>query len=565
MLLARACALLACLAAAVAAAELPLPPEADRAAEQITAAAIAGPVRFLAHDLLQGRGAASRGDSLARAYIATSFEALGLRPGAAGGAWQQPFDIVGVSATPPQTWAFARADARLELGYWEDYIAVSGVQQPAARLDGAEVVFVGYGMTAPEYAWDDFKGADLRGKVLLVLNNDPDWDPKLFAGKMRLYYGRWDYKYESAARQGAAGALVIHTQPSAGYPWHVVQSSWSGEQFELPDAGEARLQVRGWVTEAAARRLVALAGKDLDKLVLSAHKRSFRPVPLGVTTSIVLENRLTQARTANVLGLLPGRDAALANEVVVFSAHHDHLGVGKPDSTGDDIYNGALDNASGVAQILAIARAFTALPRPPRRSVLFLALGTEESGLLGSEYYCKHATFAPGSIAADINFDGANIWGRTRDLTLVGKGKSDIDAVAASVAARQGRVVVPDQFPDRGFFYRSDQFNFAKMGVPALYFDQGLDFVGRPPGWGKQQIEAWEARHYHQPSDELDSSWSFEGVVEDARAGFLCGVVLAEMDAMPAWTPGDEFEAARKQALAAAGKTDGAPGAPTAH
>jgi Zn-dependent M28 family amino/carboxypeptidase len=395
----------------------------------------------------------------------------------------------------------------------------------------------------------------VRGKVLLVLNNDPDWDPKLFAGKTRLYYGRWDYKYASAARQGAAAAIIVHTQPSAGYPWQVVQSSWSGEQFELPDDGGApRLQMSAWVTEAAARRLVALGGRNLDRLVKAARRRDFRPVPLGVTTSLAFPVALKAKRTANVLGLLPGSDPALRDEVVIYTAHHDHLGVGEPDSTGDGIYNGALDNAAGVAQMLAIARAYTALPRPPRRSLLFLAVGTEESGLLGSEFYAKHPTFPPGRMAANLNIDGANIWGRTRDLTMIGYGKSTLDRIAEAVAARQGRRVVADQFPDRGYFYRSDQFNFAKLGVPAFYFDSGTDFIGRSAGWGKEQIEAWEARQYHQPSDELDATWNLEGAVDDARALFLCGLAVAQGDSLPDWNPGDEFEAARKTALAAVGR-----------
>lgn len=528
-----------------------LPQGAETAAEQIAASLLSGHVRFLSHDLLEGRGASSRGDELARAYIASTFEGLGLRPGGPDGSWQQSFDIVGVTTTLPKSWSFTAGGTSLALTYYEDYIGTIGNQQEMARLDGAELVFVGYGMQAPEYGWDDFKGMDLRGKILVVLNNDPDWDDTLFAGKTRLYYGRWDYKYESAARQGAAGALIVHTTPSAGYPFQVVQTSWSGEQFELPATGEPRVQFQGWVTEDAAKRLVALGGKDLAKLVESAKKKSFKPVPLGVTTSLELQANLSRTRTANVLGLLPGRDPVLAKEVVVYTAHHDHLGVGEPNEKGDTIYNGALDNASGVAQVLAIARAFKALPEPPKRSILFLAVGVEESGLLGSEHYAAHPTFAPGRIAANVNIDGGNIWGRTKDLAMVGLGKSSMDEVAVAIAAKQGRIVKPDQFPDRGFFYRSDQFNFAKIGVPALYCDSGVDFVGRPEGWGKEQIEAWEATHYHQPSDELTPAWNFDGLIQDAQFAFWCGLAVAEAPALPAWKPGDEFEAARKQALAA--------------
>lgn len=528
-----------------------LPQGAESAAQQISAGLLASHVRFLSHDLLEGRGASSRGDELAREYIATALEGLGLRPGGPDGSWQQPFDIVGVTSALPKSWAFQGGGKSLALAFHDDYIGTIGNQQEMARIENAELVFVGYGIQAPEYGWDDFKGMDLKGKILVVLNNDPDWDDKLFAGKTRLYYGRWGYKYESAARQGAAGALIVHTTPSAGYPFQVVQTSWSGEQFELPATGEPRVQFQGWVTEDAAKRLVALGGKDLAKLVAAAKNKSFKPVPLGITTSIEVQAKLSRTRTANVLGVLQGRDPVLKDQVVVYTAHHDHLGVGEPNKDGDKIYNGALDNGSGVAQVLAIARAFQALPQPPRRTIVFLAVGVEESGLLGSKHYATHPTYAPGRIAANINIDGGNIWGRTKDLAVVGFGKSSMDDVAVAIAAKQGRVVKPDQFPDRGFFYRSDQFNFAKIGVPALYCDSGVEFVGRPEGWGKEQIEAWEATHYHQPSDELTPEWNYEGLIEDAQFAFWCGLMVSESDALPAWKPGDEFEAARKKALSA--------------
>ena len=531
---------------------LPLPSGVERAEHAITPATLAAVTRFLADDLLEGRAPASRGDRLTRRYIATQLQALGLEPGAAAGSWEQPLEIVGITTKAPEAWSFLGPEGEARLAWWDDYIATIGLQAERAGFDDAPVVFVGYGITAPEYGWDDFKGADLRGKVLLMLNNDPDWDPDLFAGKKRLYYGRWDYKYESAARQGAKGAIIVHTTPSAGYPWQVVQSSWTGEQFDLPVTEGPRMQATGWTTEEAARRLVALGGFDLAKLVESARSRSFRPVPLGITTSLHLEAGLRHLETANVAGLLRGRDPLLKDEVVIYTAHHDHLGIGKADATGDTIYNGALDNASGVAQLLVIAGAFAALPTPPRRSVLFLSVAGEESGLLGSGYFASHPTFPAGRIAADINFDGANIWGRTRDIALIGRGKSDLDRVLEMAAARQGRRVVEEAFPDRGHYYRSDQFSFAKIGVPCLYFDNGIDYVGRPPGWGQKKVEEWEATHYHQPSDEFGPEWDLTGVVDDARLGFVTGLAVAEADTMPAWLPKDEFEAARKRALAEA-------------
>jgi Zn-dependent M28 family amino/carboxypeptidase len=415
----------------------------------------------------------------------------------------------------------------------------------------AELVFVGYAIQAPEYQWDDFKGMNLTGKILVIMNNDPDWDPKLFAGKRRLYYGRWDYKYASAARQGAAGAIIIHTTPSAGYPWQVVQSSWGGEQFELPATDEPRVRVKAWATEGAVRRLVKTSGFDLDKLIASAKSRTFKPVPLGIHTSLTFTNTLSQLKTANVGGLLPGNDPKLAAEVVILTAHHDHFGIGAPDASGDRIYHGAVDNASGCAQVLAIARAFALLPERPRRSVMALFVAGEERGLLGSSYYAQHPSFPAGRIAANINIDSGNIFGRTRDATLISMGKSSLDEVAAAVAKFQGRRLEGDQFPDRGSYYRSDQFSFAKVGVPALFFSAGTDVIGKPPGWGRQQIEEWELKKYHQPGDKLDGTWNFDGMIEDAQMAMLSTWLIAQAEAMPTWNPGDEFEAARQKALAA--------------
>ena len=547
-------AVVAAAAAASASAEPPaIPGSVEQAARTyITRDALEAPIRFLSSDLLEGRGPATRGDELARLYLQTQLEGMGYRPAFGAGAWQQPFDIVGIKSHLPQSWSFKAGDQGVQLAWRDDYIAVSGVQTERVALDDAELVFVGYGIQAPEFQWDDFKGVNLAGKVLVMMNNDPDWDPKLFAGKRRLYYGRWDYKYESAARQGAAGAIIIHTTPSAGYPWQVVQSSWGGEQFALPAAGnEPRLLLEAWATEAATRRLMKAGGHDLDELTAAARSRDFRPVPLGVRTSVAFTNTLSRVETANVGGVLDGSDPKLAGQVVVLSAHHDHFGIGEPDASGDRIYHGAVDNASGCAQVLAVARALAALPQRPRRSVLALFVAGEERGLLGSKYYAQLPSFPAGRIAANINIDGGNIFGRTRDATLISMGKSSLDAIAERVARSQGRTVKPDQFPDRGYYYRSDQFSFARIGVPALYFSEGTDFVGRPPDWGRQQLEQWELTKYHQPADRLDGSWSFDGMIQDARLDMLCAWLIAAADAMPEWKPGDEFEAARRKALAA--------------
>ena len=524
----------------------PLPSGTERAEAAITEDGLRAAIRFLSDDLLEGRGPGSRGDALARRWIASELEEMGYRPGGADGSWEQPFEMVGVTAASPPEWRFTTPSGSHALRSLDEFVAFAGHPAAEARLADAELVFVGYGIQAPEFGWDDYKGADLRGKVLVMLNDEPDGDPALFAGTRRLYYGRWDYKLESAARQHAAGVLLIHTRRSAGYGWNVVRTSWTGEQFELPDTPGPRLEVAAWISEPAAAALARLAGRDLAALQQAAKERRFRPLPLGIRTSFVLKNTVRRVTTANVLGLLPGSDPTLREEVVVFTAHHDHLGVGAPDATGDTVYNGALDNAAGVAQLLGVARAFSSLPVPPRRSVLVLAVAAEECGLLGSGWFARHPTFPPEKIAADVNFDGGNIWGRTPELPLIGYGKSSLDAVARAAAARQGRTVTDEPFPDRGFFYRSDQFSFARIGVPALYFDTATAFLGRAPGWGKERIEAYENDLYHQPGDELTDAWVFEGMVEDARFAFVAGLLVGQADRAPTWTPGDEFERLRK-------------------
>ncbi|MDG2374833.1 MAG: M28 family peptidase, partial [Woeseiaceae bacterium] len=339
--------------------------------------------------------------------------------------------------------------------------------------------------------------------------------------------------------------------PSAGYPFQVVQTSWTGEQFELAAGDEPRLQVEAWVTENVARLLVDMAGLDLDALREAADNRDFEPVPLGITTSIGMDVNMNRVESANILGLLPGSDPELRDEVVIYTAHHDHLGIGTPNESGDIIYNGAMDNASGVAQVIAMAKALKGLPDAPRRSMLFALVGAEEQGLLGSLYYASNPTFAPGRIAANLNYDGGNIWGHTHDVTYIGLGKSSIDQIVMAIASEQDRIVKPDQFSDRGYFYRSDQFSFAKIGVPAMYLDTGTDFVDRPEGWGREQVNHYTDLHYHQPSDEYDDSWNFDGMIADAMLGFWVGLGIANADEMPQWNEGDEFEGARFEALEA--------------
>jgi len=537
------------LALALLLAQPALAPAEAAAQAAVTEAALRADTRFLASDLLEGRGPGTRGDRLAQEYLVAQLSALGLQPAAPEGGFLQKVPLVAIESRPPRSYRFQAGARRLELRAWDDVVAVPGVQAPVAEVKEAELVFAGYGITAPEYGWDDFK-TDVRGKVLLVMNNDPEDDPALFEGKRRTYYGRWGYKYEEAARHGAAGVILIHTTPSAAYPWQVVQTSWTKDTFELPAAGEPRVQIRAWATEPAARQLAALGGKDLDALRAAAQRKDFRPVPLGVKVSARIESTLRSAESANVLARLPGRDPLLAREAVMHTAHHDHLGMRRGAQPGQDvIYNGALDNATGCAAVLAAARAYRALPEAPRRSVIFALVAGEEQGLLGSEWLAAHPPLPLGRIAAVLNVDGLLPFGRVRDLVVGGLGKSTLDPVVGEVARLQGRSMVGDLFPDRGSYYRSDQFSFARQGVPAIDLRGGIDFIGRPEGWGRQVADEWLSHHYHQVSDEYREDWDFSGIAEDARASFLVGHRVADADEPPRWNPGDEFEAARQRSL----------------
>ncbi len=523
-----------------------------QASDAITAALLRADVKFVSSDLTEGRAPGTRGDAIARTFIASQLEGLGLLPAAPEGGFMQKVPLVGVDTHVRSAPRFEGAKGALELKP-QEYVANIGQPQEAVSLSGADVVFVGYGIVAPEYAWDDYAGADVRGKVVLVMNDDPSDDPKLFAGKTRLYYGRWTYKYEEAARHGAAGAIIIHTTPSAAYPWSVVQTSWAGPQFDLPDDPDPRREARFWTTEDASRRIAALGGHDLDALRAAATRRGFRAVPLGVRLSVALRGDVSRVETANVMAKLPGSDPRRAGEEVLVTAHHDHLGVKPGAAPGDDaIYNGAVDNASGVAGLLAIAKAAAALPRAPARTLVFVAFAAEEAGTLGSEWLARHPPVPVGKIAACLNMDSLNIFGRTRDVVMIGLGKSTLDDLLVPLARWQGRVVKGDAFPEKGAYYRSDHFPLAKVGVPAAYIDSGTDYVGRPPGWGKEVSEAWEEKHYHQPSDEYRDDWDFSGMVEDVRLVFLLAAKVADAPQMPRWRHGDEFEAARLHALAAA-------------
>jgi Zn-dependent M28 family amino/carboxypeptidase len=545
-----------------------LAPAEQEAAARLTAASIDAPVRYLSDDLLDGRLPGTRGSDLAMKYIAAEMEAMGLQPGASeNGApsWFQKVPLVGLVSHVPATETFTATSSpasSVTLGIAREMIVAPGVQDAKVSVDASDVVFVGYGIVAPEYRWDDYKNVDVKGKIVLVMNNDPSSDPALFEGKTRLWYGRWDYKYLEAAKHGAAGALIIHTTPSAGYPWTVVLSSWdaTSEHFELPATpGDPHILAQMWATEDACRRIARLGGKDLDALRAAAERRDFVPVPLGVKTQVTFTTDRRTIESANVVGVLPGADPALAKEAVLYTAHHDHLGnhaapageAGNPAKPGDTIYNGAVDNASGVATLLAIARA-AAQSEPTKRSRVFVAVTAEEQGLLGSAWYAAHPTFPAGRIAADLNVDSANVNGRTSDLSFVEYGRSSLDRVVVDVARAQGRTVHGDAFPEKGNPYRSDQFSFAKVGVPGIYVHGGPSFVGRPAGWGEEREKDYIASRYHQPSDEYSRDWDLSGAVQDAQLLLVAGMRIANDAALPAWNPGNEFEAARKAAIAAA-------------
>lgn len=531
--------------------KLELPAGFDQASGAIVSESLLADVSMLASDEFEGRGPGSAGDRAARAYLAGRLAEIGYEPLFADGSYEQPVEIVGLTANPPASWVFSGLDgARASFSFPDEYMLVSGVQEPEVAITDAEVVFVGYGIVAPEEGWDDFKGMDLEGKILLMLNDDPDWEPDLFGGERKLSYGRWDYKYASAARQGAAGAIIVHTTESAGYPWTVVRSSNIGEQFELVAGAEPRTRFNGWLTWEGSKALAAIGGHDLESLIESARSRDFQPVALGVTTSIDFTVDVKPSSTANVAGILRGSDPELAAEIVVLSAHHDHFGIGEPDETGDVIHNGALDNGVAMAQVLAVAGAFAELPEGPRRSIMAFFPAVEEQGILGSKYFAGSGVVHPARMVTDINFELGNVWGRTSDVIIYGLGKSELDDWLTAAAETQNRTIRGEQDVKAGWFYRSDQISFARIGVPAIWFKSGVDFIGREPGWGEKQYADWISNKYHSPGDEVDASWVLDGLVEDAQLGFMLAAAVATADVTPTWYAGDEFEATRQEALA---------------
>lgn len=516
-------------------------------AQEINEREIRAHLEFLSSDLLEGRAPATRGGALTEAYLASQLRYLGLEPGNNGSYLQRvPIDVVTAAASSIRASASGRATAQLR--YPDDVVVWAG-SSTKASVAKAPVVFVGYGVNAPEFRWDDFKGVDVRGKILLVLVNDPpapSAEPQLFGGPAMTYYGRWTYKFEEAERRGAAGMLIVHNTERAGYGWATVVGSWAKDQRMLPRNPQlpAPLGVRGWITEASAGALLRQAGLDLERLRRDAESRNFRPVETGISLDIGFTNTVQHLESFNVVGRIPGVDSVAHKEHILLTAHWDHLGIG-PAVNGDSIYNGALDNASGTANLLALSRALAHGPRM-QRSVLVAFVTAEESGLLGSEYLSMNPLVPTDAIVANLNIDGGNVLGETRDLNVLGDTKSSLGATIADLVRPRGMRLSPDDHPERGYFYRSDHFAFAKVGVPAVSIGEGSDFVGRPAGWGAEQNEDYTVNRYHQPSDEYRADWDLQGAVQLTEIVMALTRSLANSREWPVWASDAEFRRAPK-------------------
>jgi Zn-dependent M28 family amino/carboxypeptidase len=522
--------------------------QTDGAPSRITAQEIDAHLRFLSSDLLEGRAPATRGGQLAEQYIASELMAFGVKPGVGDTSYFQRVPIDVVKADPASIKVTASGKATANLRFTNDVVVWPGSATDASSAHG-ELVFVGYGASAPEYKWDDFKGTDVRGKILLVLVNDPPApasEPALFGGKAMTYYGRWTYKYEEAERRGAAGMLIVHTTERAGYPWQVVVGSNSVEHRLLPRPANAPapIGVRGWITDSAATALLAQAGLSMADLRKRAESRDFRPVPTGITIDATMRNSVQHMSSNNVVGVVRGIDPKVRDEYVAYSAHWDHLGIG-PVVNGDSIYNGAADNASGVATVLTIAHA-AAEGVKPRRSQLFVFVTAEESGLLGSAYFGEHPTVPASKIVAALNLDVVPLIGRFRDLNVMGDNKSSLGPAIAQLVKAEGIRLSPDAHPEQGHFYRSDHFSFAKVGIPAVSIGAGDDYVGHPAAWGVQQADDYVAHRYHQPSDEYRPDFDLTGATQLADIVYRFGLSLGNARMVPTWNADAEFKALRE-------------------
>ncbi len=525
-----------------------------RANPPLNEEAIRAHIKFLSDDLLEGRGTGARGGTLGANYIAAQLEALGLKGAGTNGSFFQQVSLVGVKADPSTALVISGGSGKETFKFADDYVAFTGAQTDEIDVD-TDLVFVGYGIDAPEQKWNDYKGepSDYRGKILVMLVNDPPAtteEPNLFGARALTYYGRWTYKYEEAARRGAAGVILLHTDQSAGYGWNVIRTSNGSWRFDIARSTTDTtpfLKFRSWITDDAARKMMKLAGQDLDDLRAKAATRDFRPVDLKLKGKLNLKSEVKRVEAPNVVGILRGSDPKLRDEFVVYSAHHDHLGIGAPNKDGDTIYNGALDNSTGVAAVIAIAEALSKLPaaQRPRRSSLFLFPTAEEQGLIGAEWYTTHPLVPLAKTAANVNLDSLNVLGRTHDFIPLGAERSTLKAVVEAVARERGMRVSPDARPEQGSFYRSDHFPFAKAGVPSISLKEGSDYVGRSKEWGEQQFKAYNTAHYHQPSDEMRDSWDLKALLQEVDIAMAIGRRIADAEQMPRFNPDDEF--ARKK------------------
>jgi Zn-dependent M28 family amino/carboxypeptidase len=518
------------------------PPPSEEPPPELSADRLLDHVKVLSSDEFGGRAPGSEGEEKTVTYLTEEFKRIGLAPGNPDGTFVQNVPLVSITATDESRLLIERHGTEEALSRGVDYVAWTKRVVDAVDVD-AELVFVGYGVVAPEYGWDDYKDADVRDKFLVMLVNDPPAEGK-FGGDAMTYYGRWTYKYDIASQKGASGAFIIHETGPAGYPWDVVTGSWAGEQFDLvtENKNADRVRVEGWFSHDGARALFERAGLDLAAEKEKAKSADFRPVPLGSKVRATIKNSLRTVESKNVVARLEGSEAA--DEVILYMAHWDHLGT--QSGEGDNIFNGAFDNATGTAGLLELARAFASLDPKPRRSVAFLAVTAEEQGLLGSRFYAENPLYPLDKTVAAINMDGLNVWGRTRDVVVVGMGQSSLDDLARTLVKEQERVLVPDSEPEKGFYYRSDHFELAKVGVPSFYADSGVEFLGKPTGWGAEQRDRYTAEDYHKPSDEIKDFWDLSGAVEDLELYFAMGLHLATSEEWPEWSETSEFRAARE-------------------
>jgi Zn-dependent M28 family amino/carboxypeptidase len=526
-----------------------LPGAAFAAMQKIDPEHIRAHVRFLSHDLLEGRGTGQRGGDIAAEYIGTQFALYGLKPAGDNGTYLQKVPMVGITPEPETTFSLIAAHGDVKsLKPLDDYVAYDQTQQPQSDVD-AEIVYVGYGIEAPEYKWDDYKGVDVRGKVLLMLVNEPPSDDvNFFKGKALTYYGRWTYKYEEAARKGAVGVILVHQTEMASYPWEVVRNSNSGEKSYLKLDGSPKLKVASWVQLDVAKQMAATAGMDLDKMMADARSRDFHPVAMPVKLKAHMVSKIRPFESNNVLAMLTGSDFRLRSEAVMYTAHYDHLGI-RPDMPGDNIYNGANDNATGCGILLELARTYAEAGQRPHRSILFASVTGEEQGLLGSEYLGKHPPVPAGKISLDLNYDDIPPLGSPEEVEISGAERTNFFPEVETMAKTFRLTIRPDSRPEAGHYYRSDHFSLARVGIPAFSVNEGTKYKGHDAAWGMQQAEEYTSKHYHQPSDEYHPSMDFTGDAAMARFGFVLGWEAASQSKLVSWQKGDEFEAVRVKSI----------------